>query len=88
MENKMINHWDYILIILILIITGGHHILRPKHAQNMDIEDPEAELDPSSENLYENSAERDHPTPSTLQEIFVIFNNYNKNININIITSG
>ena len=55
------------MIILVLIITSGHHILRPEHAQNMDVEDPVAELDPSGENLYENSAERDHPTPSALQ---------------------
>ena len=67
MENKMIHHWDYILIILILIITGGHHILRPEHAQNMDVEDSVAELDPSGENLYEDSTERDHPAPSALQ---------------------
>ena len=67
MENKMIHHWDYILIILILIITSGHHILGPKHAQNMDVEDSVAELDPSGENLYEDSTERDHPAPSALR---------------------
>ena len=82
----MINHRDYILIILILIITGGHHILRPKHAQNMDVEDTVAELEPSGQNLYENGTERDHPAPSTLQGE-EIFNNYKMN-NIFVITSG
>ena len=66
MENKMINHWEYILKILILIITGGHRILRAKHQANMDVEDPVAELEPSGENLYENSTERDHPAPAAL----------------------
>ena len=64
MENKMIDQWDYILI---LIITGGHHILWPEHPQNVDVEDPVAELEASCENLYEDSTERDHPAPSALQ---------------------
>ena len=64
MENTMINHWDYILI---LIITGGHRILRPEHPQNMDVEDTVAELEPSGENLYENCTERDDPAPAALQ---------------------
>ena len=63
--SRVINNFN--MIILRLIITGGHHILRPENAQNMDVEDPVAELDPSGENLYENSAERDDPTPSALQ---------------------
>ena len=54
------------MIILVLIITCGHHILRPEHAQNMDVEDPVAELEPSGEDLYENSTERDHPAPAAL----------------------
>ena len=67
MENQMINQWDCILVIFLLIITGGHRILRPEHAHNMDVENPVTELDTGGEDLYQNSTERDDPAPAALQ---------------------
>ena len=57
-------HWS--IIGIIVQITAGHHIVCPEDSENVDVEDAEAELDSSGEDLDQDGTGSDDPTPASL----------------------